>query len=50
MNSRMGTRRKPPATPMSVPKAPINKPIAASKSQIMVLPSVYFFLPAGGED
>jgi hypothetical protein len=35
MKSKIGTSKNPPATPISVPKAPINRPITASKNQIM---------------
>ncbi len=40
MKSNIGISIKPPATPMSVPKAPMNRPIAASNNQMMAVPSL----------
>jgi hypothetical protein len=37
MKSNMGTSKNPPATPISVPKTPINRPIKASNIQTQVV-------------
>jgi len=40
MKRRIGISKKPPATPMSVPNAPINRPISERYNQIIRLSSL----------